>query len=94
MEPVPSKLPEKPKILAFYEEGWDGIYAGSWARLKEVKEKVDLISPVWLGFKADGKVNWDKTDFEADEEIDTFDKFWYKGELACQWRIRHAVTGP
>ncbi len=75
MEPVPSKLPEKPKILAFYEEGWDGIYAGSWARLKEVKEKVDLISPVWLGFKADGKVNWDKTDFEADEEIDTFDKF-------------------
>lgn len=63
-----TKQPErslKPKILAFYEEGWGGIYAGSFARLKEVREKVDLISPVWLGLKADGMVNWDKTNSDT-----------------------------
>lgn len=54
-------LTDKPKILAFYEEGWGGIYAGSLGRLKDVKEKVDLVSPVWLGLKADGMINWDKT---------------------------------
>lgn len=64
-EPVPSKLLEKPKILAFYEEGWGGIYAGSMGRLTEVKEKVDLVSPVWFSLKADGGINWDKTDFHA-----------------------------
>jgi spore germination protein len=52
---------DKPKILAFYEEGWGGIYTGSLGRLKEVKGKVDLVSPVWLGLKADGMINWDKT---------------------------------
>lgn len=63
--PAPLKLPGKPKVLVFYEEGWSGIYAGSFARLKEVKGKVDLISPVWLGLKADAGVNWDKTNFET-----------------------------
>ena len=66
-KPVPPRLPEKPKILAFYEEGWGGIYSGSWERLNEVKEKVDIVSPVWLGLKADGRVNWDKTNIEAAE---------------------------
>lgn len=56
--------PVKPNILAFYEEGWGGIYSGSLARLKDVKENVDLVSPVWLGLNADGEVNWDKTNFE------------------------------
>ncbi|NLY76387.1 MAG: hypothetical protein GX075_13990 [Firmicutes bacterium] len=60
--PAPSNLPQKPRILVFYEEGWGGIYAGSWSRLNEVKEKVAIVSPVWLGLKADGRVNWDKTD--------------------------------
>lgn len=64
-EPVPSKLPEKPKILVFYEEGWGGIYSGSMERLTKVKEKVALVSPVWLSLKADAGVNWDKTDFHA-----------------------------
>lgn len=63
-EPVPSKLPEKLQILAFYEEGWGGIYSGSMGRLTKVKEKVALVSPVWLGLKADGGVNWDKTGFD------------------------------
>lgn len=57
--------PVKPKLLAFYENGWGGIYSGSLARLKEVKEKVNVISPVWLGLKADGEVDWDKTNNEA-----------------------------
>lgn len=63
-----TKQPEsrlKPKVLVFYEEGWGGIYAGSIARLKVVKEKVDLVCPVWLGLRADGKVNWDKNDTGA-----------------------------
>lgn len=55
----------KPKILAFYEEGWGGIYSGSLARLKEVRTKVDLVCPVWLGLKADGRVDWEKTNTEA-----------------------------
>lgn len=64
-EPVPSKLPEKLKILVFYEEGWGGIYSGSMERLAKVKEKVALVSPVWLSLKADGGMNWDKTNFDA-----------------------------
>ncbi len=64
-KPAPSELPGKPKILAFYEEGWGGIYAGSLARLKDVKEKVDVVSPVWLGLNAKGEVNWDKTNSQA-----------------------------
>jgi spore germination protein len=59
------KLAERPKILAFYEEGWGGIYAGSLTRLREVRSQVDLVSPVWLGLKADGRVNWDKTNAAA-----------------------------
>ncbi len=65
IEDEPQHLFSKPKILAFYEEGWGGIYAGSWSRLEEVRGKIDLVSPVWLGLKADGKVAWDKTDTEA-----------------------------
>ncbi len=61
----PPQVPVEPKILTFYEEGWGGIYAGSWSRLHEVKEKVDLVSPVWLGLKSNGLVNWDKTNTEA-----------------------------
>jgi spore germination protein YaaH len=69
-EPVPSTLPGKPKILVFYEEGWGGIYAGSWERLTKVKEKIDIVSPVWLSLKANGKVNWDKTNLKAIEFFD------------------------
>lgn len=68
--PAPLKVPGKPKILVFYEEGWGGIYAGSWERLTKVKEKIDIVSPVWLGLKSDGKVNWDKTNFETVEFFD------------------------
>lgn len=64
-EPLPRPLPAQPKILAFYEEGWGGIYAGSMARLHEVGDKLAAVSPVWLGLKADGQVDWDKTDTAA-----------------------------
>ncbi|HYH03771.1 MAG TPA: glycosyl hydrolase family 18 protein [Bacillota bacterium] len=59
LTPPPSVT--KPKILTFYEEGWGGIYRGSLTRLREVKEKVDVVCPVWLGLKANGLVKWDKT---------------------------------
>ncbi len=64
-KPAPTELPVRPKVLAFYEEGWGGIYAGSFGRLQEIKGKVDIASPVWLGLKADGKVGWDKANAEA-----------------------------
>ena len=63
--PAPHQFQSKPKILAFYEEGWGGIYYGSLERLKTVHQKVDLVSPVWLGLNAKGLVKWDKTNPEA-----------------------------
>lgn len=63
--PAPRQVFTKPRLLAFYEEGWGGIYTGSWAKLQAVKEQVDVISPVWLGLKGDGQVNWDRTNIQA-----------------------------
>jgi spore germination protein len=64
-QPRTPELAVKPQVLAFYEEGWGGIYGGSLPRLKAVGKQVDLVSPVWLGLKADGTINWDKTNPEA-----------------------------
>lgn len=55
-EARPGPAAARPILVAYFENGWDGVYEDSFPALQEHAGDIDFVMPFWLSAHPDGRV--------------------------------------
>jgi len=64
-KPVPRKVEHRLKTMAFFENGWGGVYVDSFPGFQEKYRFIDIVSPFWYSVDDTGHIRVDRSRSEV-----------------------------